>query len=59
MTTKSNWARRVKKRSRLTPEQKKAIWAKSEANAGAGWHSNYEDAKTHDPRVLEVGKREE
>ena len=24
----------------LTPEQKKAVWAKPEANAGAGWHSD-------------------
>jgi hypothetical protein len=28
-----------KARNPLTPEQKKAIWAPIEANAGAGWHS--------------------
>jgi hypothetical protein len=32
---------RKRKRLKLTPEQKKAIWAKPEANAGAGWDSKW------------------
>ena len=42
---------------KLTPEQKKAIWAKPDANAGAGWHSRYEDDWTHDPIEFEEGKK--
>ena len=45
-----------KRIKRLTPEQKKAVWAKPEANAGAGWHSDYEN--TRDPRALEIGRKE-
>jgi hypothetical protein len=36
---------RKRKRLKLTREQKKAIWAKPTANAGAGW-----DAKWSEPR---------
>ena len=50
---------RKRKRLKLNREQKKAIWSKPEANAGAGWHSDWEDAKTHDPIELEIGRRGE
>jgi len=29
------------KRKKLTPEQKKKVWAMPTSNAGAGWHSSY------------------
>ena len=51
--------RAKRKRLKLTREQKKTIWAKPDANAGAGWHSEWEDAKTHDPIILETGRRGE
>ena len=42
-----------KKIKRLTPEQKKAIWKPSEANAGAGWEPKY--GHNIDPRNAELG----
>ena len=42
-----------KKIKRLTPEQKKAIWKPSEANAGAGWEPKYRH--NIDPRNAELG----
>lgn len=42
--------KRIKK---LSPEAKKAVWAKSEVNAGAGWHS-YGDGT--DPLEFERGE---
>ena len=42
-----------RKIKRLTAEQKRAVWAPSEANAGAGWHSDH--SNDADPRNLERG----
>ena len=36
-----------RKRLKLTKEQKKAIWAKPESNAGAGWDAKW--SKPKDP----------
>ena len=42
-----------RKIKRLSPDQKKAVWAKTEANAGAGWEAfGGNDA---DPRAFEHG----
>ena len=48
---------RMKKPKKLTREQKKAVWAKTETNAGAGWESKYQ-ARPVDPRVFESGSKE-
>ena len=34
--------KKTRKRLKLTREQKKAVWAPSKENAGAGWQSRYE-----------------
>ena len=47
---------RKRKRLKLTPEQKKAIWAKPEANAGAGWELEVEQAGR--PRQVPARGRE-
>ena len=46
-----------KKLKKLTPEQKKAVWAKTQKNAGAGWESKYKLRAT-DPRAFENGSKE-
>ncbi len=55
-TTKTKSKKNTKRCKRLTPEQKKAVWAKPKANAGAGWHSDLENRR--DPRTLELGDEE-
>lgn len=52
-------ATRKRKIKRLTKEQKKAVWDTPKENAGAGWHSIYDDPNRHDPRTLERGNQEE
>jgi len=36
--------KKARKRLRLTPEQKKAVWARPKSNAGAGWQARYAPA---------------
>ncbi len=55
-TTKPKPKKKAKRCKRLTPEQKKAVWAKPEANAGAGWRTDWENRC--DPRVFERGEKE-
>ena len=45
--------RRTKK---LTPKQKKAVWAPSKTNAGEGWRSPNETERQHDPHFAETGQ---
>ena len=59
MTAFEKQRAKKRKRLKLTREQKKAIWAKPEANAGAGWKSEYEDLTTHDPVTLEIGWKDD
>lgn len=42
-----------RKIKRLTAEQKRAVWAPSETNAGAGWNSRH--SNDADPRNFEQG----
>ena len=34
--------KKTRKRLKLTPEQKRTVWARPQSNAGAGWQSRYE-----------------
>ena len=56
-----NWEvkTRSKRAVRLTPQQKKAVWSLTRENAGAGWHSPYEDWTVQDPIAIERGTRED
>ena len=41
----------MKRRKKLTPEQRKALYEPPKTNAGAGWYSKY---KPRDPRQFEL-----